>query len=467
MKYIPIFCTVFIEFFPVLHLVGRDLRNCGSFSSPTPSRCFQLNIAIVGAGVSGLVAARLLSLKHSITLYEADDRPGGHAHTHSIEVDGEPVTIDTGFMVFNERTYPLFCRLLEIINVSSKPSDMSFSVRSDADNLEYEGGSFNGLFSQRSNLLKPKFYQLLTDIIRFNRLAISFVANREDREISVGDFLKQSNLSETFFRYYLRPMTAAIWSAKPTAIKGFPAYFLFRFYENHGLLQIKDRPQWLTINGGSTSYVSKLVEPIRDCIQLATPVQSIRRVNSDGEKVLINSKRGDQLYDAVVMASHADQSLRMLFDADETERDLLEAFPYQENEVYVHTCDSVMPKRKRAWASWNYQTTPDEEGDEQRVQVTYHLNRIQGIQSRLPLFVTLNPINEIDPNKVIKKLNYAHPCYEIISVKSQERIDSLQGYRKVYYAGAYTGAGFHEDGTRSAVNVAKYFGIELEDLVSK
>ncbi len=452
---------------PDLHLVRRDLRNIGSFLLSHPSRSYLLNIAIVGAGVSGLVAARLLSLKHDITLYEADDRPGGHAHTHTVEVDGESVTIDTGFMVFNERTYPLFCRLLEIINVRSKPSDMSFSVRSDVDNLEYEGGSLNGIFSQRTNIFRLKFYRLLADIIRFNRLAKAFVASTEDCEISVGDFLKQSQLSETFFRYYLRPMTAAIWSAKPATIKDFPAHFLFRFYENHGLLQIKDRPQWLTIEGGSKSYVLKLIEPIRDRFHLATPVQSIRRVNSDGEKVLINSKRGDQIYDAVIMASHADQSLRLLSDADETEQDFLKAFPYQENEVYVHTCDSVMPKRKRAWASWNYQTTPDEEGDDQRVQVTYHLNRIQACQSPQPIFVTLNPIKEIDPNKVIKKLNYAHPCYEIASIKAQEGLDSLQGYRKVYYAGAYTGAGFHEDGTRSAVNVAKCFGIELEDLASE
>ncbi len=424
-----------------------------------------MKIAVVGAGVSGLVTARLLSLKHEVTLYEANDRLGGHAHTHSVNIEGESVTIDTGFMVFNERTYPLFCRLLRILGVDSKPSDMSFSVRSDADNLEYEGGSLNGIFSQRSNLLRPKFYRLLADIVRFNRVAREFVSRTEDKEITVGEFLQRENLSETFFRYYLRPMTAAIWSAKPRAIKDFPAQFLFSFYENHGLLQVKDRPQWLTVQGGSKEYVAKIFEPIRDRIRLSTPVEIISRIaTDDSEQVVLTTSAGEENFGAVVLACHADQSLQMLSDADETEKNLLQSFPYQENDVFVHSCESVMPRRKRAWASWNYQTTPNEEGDEQRVQVTYHLNRIQDFHSPKPIFVTLNPIHPIETAKVIKRLNYAHPCYAMASINAQKRLESLQGYRQLYFAGAYTGAGFHEDGTRSAVNVANCFGITMDDL---
>lgn len=460
-----------------------------------------MKIAVVGAGVSGLVAARLLASAHDVTLFEADDRLGGHAHTHQIDVVGltrgmsngkaakdekKAVTIDTGFMVFNERTYPNFCRLLRELEVSAQDSDMSFSVRCDRTKLEYQGSSLNGLFAQRSNLVRPKFYRLLADVMRFNRDASDFVNNEKANgestsgesadDLTLGEFLTKHRYSSAFANSYLKPMTAAIWSAKPKEVEAFPAKFLLGFYANHGLLQIRDRPQWRTIVGGSQKYVKAISDPFKDNIRLGTRIESIRRTEGIVEIKPQDSEA--ESYDRVVLACHADQSLRLLTDSDTDERALLEAFPYQMNDAIVHTDPSVMPRRERAWASWNYRTrtsnkkatevdqadAPEDAPIDAPVEVTYYLNRLQNFTAPRPVFVTLNPAGPIAEEHVLKRLEYAHPCYKLDSIKAQETLPRMQGHRQTYYCGAYGGYGFHEDGVRSGLAVAKCFDLSFDNL---
>lgn len=454
-----------------IKLCGQVLRSIG----------YALKIAVVGAGVSGLVAARLLASAHDVTLFEADDRLGGHAHTHEIDVvdpqkdnseeDRKSVTIDTGFMVFNERTYPNFCRLLNELGVAAQDSDMSFSVRCDRTQLEYQGSSLNGLFAQRSNLLRPKFYRLLADVMRFNREALAFINNgfvegadtASANSKTLGQFLSEHRYSSVFADSYLKPMTAAIWSAKPKEVEAFPAKFLLGFYANHGLLQIRDRPQWRTIVGGSQKYVEAISQPLNKNIRLQTPIESIRRFNGMVEVTPRDS--GVEFFDRVVLASHADQSLRMLADSDEKERSLLEAFPYQTNEAIVHTDPSVMPSRQRAWASWNYRTrATNNESIDAPVEVTYYLNRLQNFTAPQPVLVTLNPAGPVAEEHIIKRLNYAHPCYTHDSIQAQTILPSMQGYRQVYYCGAYGGYGFHEDGVKSGLAVAACFDLSFDHL---
>ncbi|NIL97202.1 MAG: NAD(P)-binding protein [Planctomycetales bacterium] len=411
-----------------------------------------MKIAIVGTGISGNLVARLLAGQHDVHLFEAAGHVGGHAHTQEIEAFGRQFTVDTGFMVCNDRTYPNFLRLLDVLQVPTRPSDMSFSVRCDRRGLEYQGSSWNGLFAQRANLLRPSFYQMLRDVWRFNRQAVALI-DAADAELALEEFLQMHKFSRSFTQHYLVPMAAAIWSARADRLLEFPATFIIRFFHNHGLLQIRDRPQWRTVVGGAKSYVEKLVAPLADRIRLHCPVATVQRHD---QHVVVTTQRGEaEVFDQVVLATHADQALKMLVDADRCERETLQAFPYQENEAVLHTDTSLLPRRRRAWASWNYHVPDD---PSRPVAVTYDLSRLQGLDSPSPICVTLNPARPLAPARVLRRMTYHHPLFRRDSLAAQRRHAQISGRRRTHFCGAYWGNGFHEDGVNSALAVGKFFG---------
>ncbi len=417
-----------------------------------------MRIAVIGAGVSGGLAARLLALRHEVTLYESQHHAGGHAQTVEVELDGVTHAVDVGFMVFNDRTYPNFCRLLDLLKVESRPSDMSFSVRSLRSGLEYQGGTLRGLFAQRSNAFRPAFLGMIADILRFNRVARRAAQDGSLADgQSLGDFLRRHRFGGRFVDNYLTPMAAAIWSCKPSEIKAFPAEFLVGFFANHGLLQLADRPQWRTVLGGSRTYVRQLLHGLGDRVLLDSPVVEVTRT-LDGAAVKTASGDGD-VYDQVVFATHADQTLRLLSSATPAERAVLSGFPYQFNHAVLHTDASLLPTRRDAWASWNYRLIGD---GAPSATVTYNLSRLQGLVTPTPILLTLNESVSIDPRKVLREFTFAHPAYTAESIASQRRWSDVSGVDRIHYCGAYWGYGFHEDGVRSALSVAKHFGIDLE-----
>ncbi len=408
-------------------------------------------IAVVGGGVSGLLAARLLCDFYDVCVYEAADYVGGHANTVDVELQGERFAVDTGFMVFNERTYPKFCQLLSMLSVPSRDGDMSFSVQCERTGLEYQGSSINGLFAQRRNLARPAFWRMLADIGRFNAAARRYLRNAES-ETRLGDFLDRGRYGRGFREQYLLPMIAAIWSAPPSALLDFPALFILRFFDNHGLLQLVDRPQWKTIRGGSRRYVAALTEPFRERIRTGAAVTSVTRHASH---VAIESCAGVERFDAVIMATHADQSLRLLRDADHVEQAVLASFPYQQNEAVLHTDTSLLPSRRAAWASWNYRVARQ---PERPASVTYDLSRLQRIDSPQPILLTLNPTARIDSGRIHGRFTYHHPVFSLQSIAAQQHFDAINGRRRSYFCGAYRFHGFHEDGVASALEVAAHFG---------
>jgi predicted NAD/FAD-binding protein len=413
-----------------------------------------MKIAVIGTGVSGLVAARKLHAEHDLTVFEAGAYIGGHTNTVDVLDDGKILPVDTGFIVFNEKTYPNFCRLMSELGVAYQPSTMSFSVRCDATNLEYNGTSINGLFAQRRNLFRPTFWRMAREISRFYREAPEVLEREGDT--TLGQFLRDGSYSSTFVDQHLVPMSAAIWSARAEVIMRFPLRFLVQFFQNHGFLQLKNRPQWLVIQGGSRSYVDPLVEPFRDRIQLNTPVLSLRR--QAGGVTLRTADGNEQWFDRVILACHADQSLKMMEDSSALETEILSAFPYQKNEATLHTDESVMPHRKRAWASWNYHVLPS--GSDLPV-VTYWMNELQGLKSKANYFVTLNRAQAIRPDKVLKQIIYHHPVFSEDGVVAQQRHGEIDGMHGLHFCGAYWGYGFHEDGVRSGLRVAE----RVQDLV--
>ena len=414
-----------------------------------------MKIAVIGSGISGLVAARELHGTHDVTVFEAGSYVGGHTNTVDVQEGGTVLPVDTGFIVFNRKTYPHFCALLSRLGVDYQPSEMSFSVRCDSTKLEYNGTSLNGLFAQRSNLVSPKFWRMAREINRFYREAPDALAR--EGSTTLGQFLQEGGYSSMFIEQHLVPMSAAIWSARAEVIMQFPLRFLVQFFHNHGFLQLRDRPQWLVVKGGSRSYVEPLVEPFKDRIRLSTPVTGVRRM---GDRVEVSAAGGyEGRFDRVVLACHADQSLRMLVDASPLERDILSAFPYQENHATLHTDSSVMPVRKRAWASWNYHVLPS--GPDLPV-VTYWMNELQGLPSDTDYFVTLNRPDEIRPDAVLKQIEYHHPVYSEGAVAAQDRHGEIDGRNGVHFCGAYWGYGFHEDGVRSGLRVAE----RVQELVS-
>jgi predicted NAD/FAD-binding protein len=405
-----------------------------------------MRIAIVGSGVSGLVTAHLLHRTHDITVFEAGAYAGGHTNTVAVETEAGVHHVDTGFIVFNDRNYPRFERLLQSLDVAWQPSSMTFSVSDGRGDFEYNGSSPNGLFAKRAHLVTPWFHRMVADLVRFNREARRLLASREDP--SLRGWLEDRGYSRAFVERLIVPQAAAVWSADPEQMWRFPARFLAEFFDNHGMLGITGRPRWRTIKGGSRRYVEKLIAPLR--VRLDTPVRSIERhddhVTVDGER-----------FDEVVIAAHADQALSMLADPSDREHEILGAFPYQANEAVLHTDRALLPRRRRAWASWNYHLLEEPSG---LPTVTYHMNRLQNLQAREELCVTLNRTAAIDPAKVVKRVAYAHPVYTKAGVAAQARHHEISGRERTHYCGAYWGWGFHEDGVTSAVRVAERLGGE-------
>lgn len=416
-----------------------------------------MRIAIVGTGIAGNVAAYHLAREHDITVYEADARIGGHTNTIDVELEGRRWAVDTGFIVYNDVTYPNFIALLDELGVRSQPSDMSFSVTSRRDGLEYNGASLNALFAQRRNLLRPSFYRMLLDILRFNREAPAVLDGGQD--ISLGEYLDANGYSRQFMDHYILPMGAAIWSSTPEGIRWMPARFFIRFFHNHGLLSVNDRPQWRVIEGGSREYVDRLVAGHRDRIRLNAGVQWIRR---HPEYIELKARGAEpERYDRVFLACHSDQALRMLADPTPQERAVLGSMFYQSNEAVLHTDVSLMPRRKRAWAAWNYHIPAATAADDGRVTLTYNMNILQSLNAPVDFCVTLNNTAAIDPDKIIRTIEYDHPVFTPAAVAAQQHHREINGARRTYFCGAYWRYGFHEDGVVSALAALEHFREDL------
>jgi len=415
-----------------------------------------MRVAVIGTGISGNVAAYHLCRNHEVAVYEAAAHVGGHTDTHEVAHDGRTLHIDTGFIVFNDRNYPSFVQLLDELGVASQPSSMSFSVRDELSGLEYNGTSLDGLFAQRRNLLRPAFWRMLGEILRFNREA-SALLDRAGCELTLGEFLLEKRYCRELIDYYVIPMGAAIWSTDPASMRRFPARFFVRFLHNHGMLTLAGRPQWRVIRGGSARYVEKLTAGYRGRIRLNCRVELIQRRR--GEVLVKAQGCPAERFDTVFLACHSDQALAMLADADSREREVLGAIPYQRNEAVLHTDERLLPRARRAWAAWNYHALGDQR---ERVALTYNMNILQSLNTRTPYLVTLNRSESIDPAKIIKRMQYDHPLYTPGATAAQARQREINGGRGVYFCGAYWGNGFHEDGVVSARAALRHFEEDLE-----
>tara|TARA_B110000467_G_C18293089_1_gene466109 strand:+ start:174 stop:1424 length:1251 start_codon:yes stop_codon:yes gene_type:complete len=416
-----------------------------------------MKIAIVGTGISGLTTAYLLNKKHAVTVFEKNDYVGGHTHTHNINLNNKNYAVDSGFICYNENTYPNFIKLLKILGVESQKTTMGFSVKSKKKKLEYAGNSLNSLFSQRKNIFSISFLWMIRDILLFNKNAKKDLATISSK-ITLGEYLKNNNYSKAFIYNYIVPMGAAIWSTKPTSMLDISALFFVRFFDNHGLLQINNRPNWWVIKGGSKEYVKKLVSSFKENIRLSSPVYSINRTDEKIEIKLSSDNAQIETFDAVVIATHSDQALKLLSDKTSLEEEILSALPYQKNEALLHTDHSVLPKNKLAWASWNYNLDQEPEAP---IALTYNMNILQSFNATETFCVTLNSNGLINPTKVIKKLKYDHPLFTVKGIAAQKRKHEISGVNNTYFCGAYWRNGFHEDGVVSALDVAKQFGISL------
>ncbi len=415
-----------------------------------PGPAPRLKVAVVGAGISGLAAARELDAEHDVTLYEARKNSGGHTRTLRFERFGREYRADLGFMVFNEANYPHFTRLLRELEISPRDTEMSFSLRCDQTGLEYHGSTMNQLFAQRRNLVRPRHYRMLRDILRFNRDANRALAEREGElaRMSVAEFLAQGSYGRELINDYLLPMTAAIWSSSVDSIERFPSLYLLRFMANHMLLGAKGHRQWRMIPGGASQYVDAMLGRFGGQVRANSPVRSIE---SRGGRVRVETSRSTEVYDAAVVAVHSNQALGLLKDPSALEQQVLSAVPYQRNEAVVHTDAHVLPRRRRAWASWNYYRSPD---SGRRASVTYHLNMLQHLQSPEPICVTLNPLRAVRSDKVIDTLSFAHPVFSAEAFAAQGRVGELNAAGNRFFCGAWTGWGFHEDGLVSGLRAA-------------
>jgi len=414
------------------------------------------NIAIVGSGISGLTAGYLLSQHHNITLFEANDYLGGHTATVDISIDNRNYALDTGFIVFNNRTYPNFLKLLSRIGVNKQKTEMSFSVKHLLSGLEYNGHSINSLFAQRRNLLRPKFWRMVRDILRFNKETVAALKRGDDLSLTLGEYIAQNNYSDGFRDFYIIPMGAAIWSASTDVMMNFPLEFFLKFFNNHGMLSVDDRPVWRVLSDGSSAYIPKLIAPFKDRIRLNTPVTCISRT---AQKVMVHTKNQVDEFDQVVLACHSDQALSMLETPTLQEQEILGAIPYQDNEVVLHTDTRLMPERKLAWAAWNYHIP---QRCSEHAMLTYNMNILQSFEQAPETFlVTLNRSSEIDPEQIIEKYRYAHPVFTQDGVAAQKRHAEISGHNRTHYCGAYWFNGFHEDGVNSGLRVAERFGLYL------
>lgn len=414
-------------------------------------------IAIIGTGISGLTSAYLLNQKHEVTLFEKNSYVGGHTATIDVTLNNKNYAIDTGFIVFNEKTYPRFLKLLEQLDITPQKTEMSFSVHNDQSGMEYNGHTLATLFAQKRNMFKPQFWLFLREILRFNKLCKALYASDNiPLSLTLGDFLQQEHFSEYFCQHYILPMGAAIWSTSLPEMRQFELRFFVRFFQHHGLLNVSDRPQWYVIPGGSREYVAPLTKSFKDKIHLNT---NINQVTRHAGKVSIHFADGStEEFDEVVFACHSDQALALLGDASEQEQQVLGDIPYQNNQVVLHTDTKLLPKRKAAWASWNYLL----DGTSNKpATVTYNMNILQGLNNAPTFCVTLNQTERINPGNIIQSFNYAHPVFNKKSMQAQKQRPTICGVNHTHFVGAYWYNGFHEDGVHSATDVAERFGIQL------
>jgi uncharacterized protein len=408
--------------------------------------------------VSGLVTAHLLAPRHEVTVFEAAAYAGGHTNTIRVDTPHETHEVDTGFIVFNDRNYPNFERLLGRLGVATQPSTMTFGVSDGRGDFEYMGGSANGLFAKRAHLITPWFHRMVADMARFNRASreLLHMGAHDGDGPSLGQWLEHHRFSRPFIDRLIVPQASAVWSADPAQMWTFPARFLAEFFDNHGMLSFRGRPRWRTVTGGSARYVESLLQRFTGRLRLRTPVQAIRRGSDD---VLLTPRGGEpERFDEVVLATHSDQALGLLEDASDTERRLLGAIPYQPNEAVLHTDTALLPRRRRAWASWNYHLGDGAAGG---ATVTYHMNRLQSLRAEREFCVTLNRTHAIDPAKIIRTIPYAHPVYTSEGMAAQRRFAEINARNHTHFCGAYWGWGFHEDGVTSALRVAERFGARL------
>lgn len=414
-----------------------------------------MRIAVIGAGISGLYAAWRLGREHDVTVFEASDYAGGHTNTVDVIWQGQQYPIDTGFIVFNDWTYPHFIAMLKKLGVAWQPSNMSFSLRCERTGLEYNGTSLNSLFAQRRNIVRPSFLRMIADILRFNKESKALLAEEGDL-LSLGEYLVREGYSEPFIDHYILPMGRAIWSAEADAMLAFPARFFVDFFERHGFLNIDERPQWQAVRGGSREYVRKLLAATRADIRLSTPIEGVRRLSN---AVAVRLKGGDvDHFDRVFMACHSDQALAMLTDPTPAEHGVLSAFPYAANEAILHTDMNLLPRRPLARAAWNYHSLAHLQ---QPVALTYDMNILQTLQAPTRFLVTLNHADAIDPAKILHRINYHHPVYLPAGVAAQLRHREVNGARRTYFCGAYWRYGFHEDGVVSAIRAVDHFEDDL------
>lgn len=412
-------------------------------------------IAVIGGGISGLSCAWLLGQRHAVTIFEENDYAGGHSNTVEVAARDGSVAVDTGFIVYNEVNYPNLVALFDHLSVPTADSDMSFAVSIAEGALEYAGTDLNGLFAQRRNIVRPRFWRMIADIVRFYREAPALLDDAASESVTLGEYLDANRYSETFVDDHLLPMAAAIWSAPVDEMRRHPAQAFVRFCASHGLLKINDRPQWRTVRGGSREYVHRLLAGFDHEMRLGDPVVAVERPGA-GAIVRTRSGRADR-FDAVVMATHADQALALLADADSSERDVLGAFPYQENLAVLHSDSALMPRRRAVWSSWNFLKSSNQ-GEQDTVCVSYWMNRLQPLDTAMPIFVTLNPDRPIADDSIHRTFRYHHPVFDHRSPDAQRRIWTLQGQRDTWFCGSYCGAGFHEDGLQSGLAVAEMLG---------
>jgi uncharacterized protein len=408
-----------------------------------------MRIAIVGAGISGLTCAHLLHPRHDVTVFEANAYAGGHTNTVRVDTADETLDVDTGFIVYNDRNYPRFERLLKVLGVATQPSTMSFSVSDGRGDFEYSGASANGLFANRRHLARPSFHRMILDLMRFNREAPALVGLNGEGP-SLGRFLEDGGYSRNFVERLIVPQASAVWSADPSQMWSFPASLLAEFFANHGMFGQTRRPNWRTVSGGARNYVEAIVAPLGERVRLSTPVRRIERFPDRVDLTVDGAE--SEAFDEVVIAAHSDQALAMLADPSDLERELLGAIPYQRNVAVLHTDERMLPSRRRAWASWNYHLQDEPSG---RSTVTYHMNRLQSLDTSAQICVTLNRGDDIDPARVIETIPYDHPVYTHAGLAAQRRWEEISGRRRTHYCGAYWGFGFHEDGVASGTRIVE------------